>query len=286
MLSQIHFLLTYTCNFQCDHCFLYCGPRAAGTFTMEGIGRVLEDARKVPAIDWVYFEGGEPFLYYPLMVEGIRTARAMGFEAGIVTNGYWATSAADAELWLRPLVDLGVADIGMSEDTYHYGDRQETPVKAAMAAAEKLGLPAAVFCIERPAADGSGGPKFRGRAADTLTDGLPRRPWRELTTCPYEDLADPERVHVDPEGGVHLCQGLLMGNLFETPLADLLAAYRPEEHPVVGPLLAGGPAELARCHGVEAGDTCVDECHLCFEVRRALLDRFPQFLGPAQVYGR
>jgi len=79
---------------------------------------------------------------------------------------------------------------------------------------------------------------------------------------------------------------LSMGNLFETPLSELLAAYRPEEHPIVGPLLAGGPAELAKRYGVAFEDTYVDECHMCFNVRRALLDRFPQFLGPRVVYGR
>jgi len=26
MIKEVHFLLTYTCNFECDHCFLYCGP--------------------------------------------------------------------------------------------------------------------------------------------------------------------------------------------------------------------------------------------------------------------
>lgn len=28
MLTGVHLLLTYTCNFACDHCFLYCGPEA------------------------------------------------------------------------------------------------------------------------------------------------------------------------------------------------------------------------------------------------------------------
>lgn len=34
MLTGIHFLLTYACNFECDHCFVYGGPRAKGTFTV------------------------------------------------------------------------------------------------------------------------------------------------------------------------------------------------------------------------------------------------------------
>ena len=32
-------------------------------------------------------------------------------------------------------------------------------------------------------------------------------------------------------------------------------------------------------------DAYVDECHLCFLARKALLQRFPQYLAPKQVYG-
>ncbi|MEE8454673.1 MAG: hypothetical protein V3R90_07960, partial [Limibaculum sp.] len=60
MLSQIHILLTYRCTFECDHCFLYCGPRAEGTFTRAQIAEVLEQAEELGTIEWIYFEGGEP----------------------------------------------------------------------------------------------------------------------------------------------------------------------------------------------------------------------------------
>ena len=55
---------------------------------------------------------------------------------------------------------------------------------------------------------------------------------------------------MDPLGHVHLCQGLTLGNLFETPLRVLCSRYEPESHPIVAALLAGGPAELVRRFGV------------------------------------
>ena len=71
---------------------------------MQQIRAVLDEARRTRSVNFVYFEGGEPFLYYPLMLEGIRMAGERGFQAGIVTNCYWATSEEDAELWaLRAL---------------------------------------------------------------------------------------------------------------------------------------------------------------------------------------
>ena len=131
----------------------------------------------------------------------------------------------------------------------------------------------------------TGGVMFRGRAAEKLPADLPRRPWQELTRCPHEDLADPRRIHVDCLGHVHLCQGLSMGNFRQAPFADLVRAYQGREHPIVGPLLDGGPAELVRRYELPHESSYVDECHLCFHARRALICRFPQYLAPPQVYG-
>jgi hypothetical protein len=298
MLTGIHLLLTYACNFECDHCFLYCGPQSEGTFTLDQIGAVLEDAEKVGAVEIVYFEGGEPFLYYPLMVEGVRMARERGFQAGIVTNCYWATTEEDAQLWLEPLASLGIADLSVSDDEFHHGAEEDNPARRAVRAATRLGIPCDTICIDEPTVEVGiekeqergrpvigGGAMFRGRAAEKLVGGLPTRPWRELTECPYEDLRDPGRVHLDPFGHVHLCQGLSMGNMWKSTLAALLNDFDPDSHPICGPLLEGGPALLARRYGVEEEAEYVDECHLCYATRLALLDRFPQYLAPRQVYG-
>lgn len=304
MLTGLHFLLTYACNFECDHCFLYCGPHAEGTFTLGQIEAALDQAQQLGTVEIVYFEGGEPFLYYPLLVEGIRLARARSFQAGIVTNSYWATTERDAELWLRPLGALGIADLSVSDDAFHHGAVEDNPAKRALRTAKRLGIPADVICIEQPTVEPGvekdqalrpasgrgrpvigGGAMFRGRAVEKLVSGLPTRPWEELAECPYEDLRDPSRVHLDPYGHVHLCQGLTLGNIWETPLQDLVREYRPEEHPLCGPLLEGGPALLAREYAVEHQEGYVDECHLCYSLRLALLDRFPQYLAPRLVYG-
>jgi organic radical activating enzyme len=298
MLKGIHFLLTYACNFECDHCFLYCGPNSEGTFTLSQVEQVLDQAAKIGTVTMVYFEGGEPFLYYPLMVEGLRIARQKGFQTGVVTNSYWATTEEDAELWLRPLVDQQVADLSASDDAFHHGDVEVTPAQLALAAAKGLGMPSDSICIDEPTVETGtdrdqdkgapvigGGAMFRGRAVEKLVEGLPTRPWDDLTECPYEDLRDPGRVHLDPYGHVHLCQGLSMGNMWQTPLSTLIANYDPESHPICGPLLEGGPARLAEEHDVEHEDEYVDECHFCYLLRLALTDRFSQYLAPPQVYG-
>lgn len=296
MLTGVHFLLTYTCNNECDHCFLYCNPSAQGTFTRSRLDQALREAAAIPSVEWAYFEGGEPFLFYPLMLQGIRTARDLGLKTGVVTNCYWATSLENALLWLEPLQELGVNDLSLSDDAFHHGENEDNPAKIALAAARSLGLPAATICIAPPENAGpdsvakgepvtGGSVMYRGRAVEKLAAGLPRTPWEKLKECPHEDLQDPQRVHVDPFGNVQLCQGLCMGNMWQTPLSVLIETYEPLQHPICGPLIRGGPAELAKHHGVNHEVGYVDECHLCWEVRKSLIDRFPQYLAPRQVYG-
>ena len=74
MITGIHFLLSYACNLTCDHCFLYCSPTSKGTMTLKQIKAVLEESKQIGTVQEAYFEGGEPFLFYPIMVEGIRLA--------------------------------------------------------------------------------------------------------------------------------------------------------------------------------------------------------------------
>jgi len=149
-LTGIHFLLTYTCNSECDHCFVYSSPKAKGTFTLSQIKQALHESIKIGTIEWIYFEGGESFLFYPLMLEGIKIARHLGFKTGIVTNAYWATSEEDAELWLKPLGELEVSDLSISDDSFHYEDENNSPAKRVLSAAKRLGMPVSLICIEKP----------------------------------------------------------------------------------------------------------------------------------------
>ncbi len=295
MLESLHLLLTYQCLYECDHCFLYCGPHMQGTFTLAQVEQAVQQGVEA-GITSVYVEGGEPFLYYPLMLETLRLAAQRGLRRGIVTNCYWAVAERDAELWLEPLLDIGLDDLSVSDDAFHSDDPQRSLAKIALAVALRLGLPADRITIEPPRilpgnARRKGEPVvggdvvFRGRAIEKLAHDLPRRAYICFTECTEEDLVDPTRVHLDPFGNVFICQGISIGSIRQQPLARIMQEYRPEEHPILGPLVRGGPAELARVFGLPEGEEYISGCHLCYLVRKKLLDRFPAYLCPRQVYG-
>jgi MoaA/NifB/PqqE/SkfB family radical SAM enzyme len=294
-LTGLHLLLTYGCTYECDHCFVWSSPRQPGTLTITQIEDILHQGESLATVEWIYFEGGEPFLYHVPLAWGARRAAELGFRVGIVSNAYWATDPADAREWLRPFAGL-VQDLSMSCDTYHGDAEQERRVDLAAAAAAELGIPVGVIRIGAPEASGAARPvgqlpagesvlMFRGRAAETLAGRARHVPWPAFMRCPYENLREPGRVHVDPLGYVHVCQGIAIGNLFRTPLQEICRSYRPESHPIVGPLLQGGPAELVRRYDVQRGASAADACHLCYRARLDLRGRFPDVLAPDQMYG-
>jgi len=291
-LSGLHILLTYRCTLECDHCFLWGSPRQTGVLTIEAIERILEQAHEA-GIRSIYFEGGEPFLYYPVLVQGVQDAAGMGFEVGIVSNAYWAVSIADALAWLQPFVG-SVNDLAISSDLYHCEKCLGEEPQNAIAAAKWLHIPTGMISIAppqqtAPAIPGSLSEQsdvmYRGRAAAVLAPEHLTKTWDSLTSCDNEDLRDPGRVHVDPQGNLHVCQGIIIGNLFEKPLKQILDEYEPDRHPICGALLEGGPAALVTEFSLEHRPAYADACHLCYEARLALRSRFPTLIGPDQMYG-
>lgn len=266
--------------------------------TFAKVKEVLRQAKETKTVKTIYFEGGEPFLYYPILVKGVQEASEMGFQVGIVTNSYWANSVEDALLWLEPLKGR-IMDLSVSSDLFHWGEIESAQARNAAAAAEQLGIPIGFISIAQPDFEektepgavqgqlplGESGVMYRGRAEEKLAPQAEKYHWESFNECPFENLRDPGRIHLDPLGNLHICQGISIGNLFQVPLREICLAYDPESHPVTGPLLAGGPVELVRRYGINHEESYADACHLCYSSCRTLRVRFPEVLLPDQMYG-
>jgi organic radical activating enzyme len=293
--TGLHFLLTYQCIYECDHCFVWGSPRQTGVMSIDQVQGYLRQARDTKTVDWIYFEGGEPFLYYPVLMRGVQLATSMGFHVGVVTNAFWAINKNDALTWLKPFADM-VEDLSISCDQYHDCDEENALARNALSAAEELSIPVGLIRIAQPEQislenregqlpEGESRVMFRGRAASKLSDKVEGISWSKFDACLNEDLREPGRVHVDPFGNIHICQGIVIGNLNEKSLQIICDEYKPEAHPIVGPLLANGPAGLVKKFDLPHNKHYADACHLCYEARIALRDRFPAVVAPPNMYG-
>ena len=291
-LSGLHILLTYQCTWECDHCFVWGSPWQKGTLTLEQIENILHQAKDA-GVTSIYFEGGEPFLYYAILKQAVHKASDMGFSVGIVSNAYWANSVHDATEWLRPFVGW-VSDLSVSSDLFHcescLGERPQN----AIVAAKWLGIPTDILSVAEPGVEAKeshgqledeSGIMYRGRAAEKLVSRAPSHSWERFDSCPHEDLVEPGRVHLDPLGNIHICQGISIGNMFEKPLKQICEEYDFDPPPICGLIHSGGPAALVNEYNFPHASSYADACHLCYEARTTLRPRFPELLAPDQMYG-
>ncbi len=54
-INELDLLMTYKCNFECDHRFVYSHPDAKGVMKISDVRAVLKEAEKMGSIEWIYF---------------------------------------------------------------------------------------------------------------------------------------------------------------------------------------------------------------------------------------
>jgi len=278
-LTGIHFLVTYGCSAECDHCFIWGSPLRTASMTPSQVDEFLAEVSSLGTVTSVCAEGGEPFTRWEVLLHFVRSAQAQGLGPSALTNASWAISRPAAEAGVRELMAAGLTRLGVSTDQWHRrrvpGERADLLLEVCAA----LGLPASRMETTL------GGVMFRGRAAERLAPGITTRPAEELTACPHEHLDAPSRVHLDCYGQLHLCQGLNVG---PGGPAQAVREYDPAAHPIVRVLLEEGPYGLGRYaagRGFALASGYVDACQLCYRAREFLRPAFPELLGPDEMYG-
>jgi pyruvate-formate lyase-activating enzyme len=296
-------------------CTYHCSPWSGGLLNSKVAVQALAEAARHP-LRYVMLFGGEPFLTYNLLLELTHESKRLtDAPVTVFTNAFWATSRRRALALLKPLADAGTSRLYLSLDSYHADYVSPGRVATAALMADHLGLEVFTDAAIPPGLS-AGNPEARrtraiirkferktgirviekpftstGRAA-ALPDGPPE----DLSICRLPDylgcsLAAPRGVELHPGGEVCLCSGISLGNLENLSLGEILASYDPECHPVLGPLLHGGPGALLKM-AVDRGRlepgvlrSPTSRCRACYIARSALRPDFPEALRPAQCYG-
>ncbi len=301
-LSGLHLLLTYKCNSECAHCFLSCGPHHDSFISFSDAKKYVDEAKDVPGINYFFIEGGEPFLDSELARKIIQHTTDNGYWIGILGNGYWAKTVEKGKEILRPLKEAGLGAIGISTDRYH---QEKVPLATALnavQAAKELEIDVDIMVTSDDKSEGDeiksslrvrnldvpvSISKVRGKGRGSLICSGKARPWQELSDC-NEALKDPGRVHIGPEGAIHLCQGVLIGqDARKKQMKEIFEEHLKAPNVIVEQIAQGGPAKLAEFaikYGFKPKDTYLQDCQLCFEVRKFLRDNYPEILGPKEVY--
>jgi len=299
MALTAHFILTYTCPLRCNHCFVYSSPRARGRFSQQALNQSLTQIAQTDQIEGIVFTDGEPFLEHPTLLYGVKKARQIGLRVIVITNGFFARTHAAGMKYLRPLAEIGLDELQISIDDFHYRDQHDPAGLRALEAAEELGIKVRRVYVsgneKQPGKvdqDPSAGEsmvasplRFFGRAVEFISETQPRFPPWTFTHCPDHDLSAPGDIYLDPGGIVSVCPGVVIGNFMVSSISEILENHPARDNLILHHLIQGGPAELFRQFPISETDRFTDACHACFTVRKAMLDNYSAFLAPKQVYG-
>ncbi|MHA1449642.1 MAG: radical SAM protein [Candidatus Hodarchaeales archaeon] len=320
VLKSIDLLITFECPAKCSHCSYKAGPLRKGHMTAVDINLYLAESTIYHQIQSITIHGGEPFLYYDLMLHAVKRAEQLGISrVGVITNSFWAKTGEIAGSKLAALKKAGLTSITFSTDVFH---QQYIPVEYV----ENAVLAAAQIKIDQIYVDSyylenQNDPDnfndqtdtllkrlnrfrkldnvifnkykvvFEGRAAE-LPERVINRELIPFGKCPLPfwmegDFNNPETVEIDHEGNVTLCPGICIGNAKDNSLEEILKSHDLQKHPVLSLVAEHGPVglyKLAKEHGLRFERGYVDECHLCYEMRRFLHIEFPRHLAPAACY--
>ena len=124
------------CNISCRHCAPECGPTLKKAWDVPLLKKCITDACGITTLTKrVHFAGGEPFLYYPSMLELAAHAYGSGFVCSLVTNGFWSRNKKRAFAMFENLILVGLGRVELSTDIFH---QEQLPIEAVRDAIEIL----------------------------------------------------------------------------------------------------------------------------------------------------
>ncbi len=308
--QDLGLILSYYCNSACKHCLYNCGPRwEREAITAEALAEALDAVTVWPHPPQVHFTGGEPFLHFELLEEGVRMAVERDIRCYVETSASWCLDEGKVRERFEQLRVAGLGAVLVSCSPFHAEkippSRTLRTVQAALEVFGERGtivyLPEylrviQLFDLERPTplskyeeimgAEEAGrilwggyGIISGGRSGYHLGHLVPSYPVEafEGANCTGEIL-HAHHSHFDLYGNYisGFCGGLTVGSWRALP--QLLDDYRTGRYPaLIETLVERGPYGLYRM-AIEAyayralEEGYAGKCHLCVDVRRYLAE--------------
>jgi len=278
--------------------------------SLDTLRGALEAVTTWPDTPQVHFTGGEPFLHFALLLDGVRMASDLGIPRYLETNASWCVDAEQAVERFQALKEAGLQAALISCSPFHAESIPLVRTVKALRAAEEVFGPQGVTLylpeflelvqlfgmertvplsqyVERFGLDGAQSVLWQGygiisggRSGYELGHLTPRYPVESFAQADcVMDILYAHHSHLDPYGNYisGFCGGLTIGDWHDLPhlLADFRAGRYP---PLVEVLVKQGPYGLCRLAEREFGYSLLAEgytgkCHLCVDVRRHLVER-------------
>jgi len=308
--QDVGIILSYRCHSACKHCLYNCGPGwEKEPMSSETLREALQAVSTWPRTPQVHFTGGEPFLHFPLLLEGVRLASQLGITSYVETSAGWCVDRREAVERFETLKKEGLQAVLISCSPFH---AEKIPpartLEAVRAALEVFGSNGVIvylpdflrviqgFDLDRPTPISRYEEEFGvegarrilwqgysiisgGRSGYELGRIAPRYAAGAFAQADCAmDILYAHHSHLDLYGNYisGFCGGLSAGDWHDLP--QMLRDFSQGRYPaLIDILVERGPyalLELARAsYGYQPlPDGYAGKCHLCVDLRRHLVE--------------
>lgn len=320
--------LSYKCSSKCRHCMYACSPAwGADWISKSDLERVLVQLAssilpsplgpdRVGINYGLHFTGGEPFLNFDLLVEGVEMAESLGIPSLFVeTNSFWCSDDGDAREKFVRLREAGLDGVLVSVNPFILEQVPfERTARAIRVGREVFGGNVLVYqdffrrqfewlrvkgrlafeeYLQRVGLDSLRFVELipMGRAAYSLGHLFHRFPaWHFFGESCRESLTRGWHAHIDNYCNymTGYCGGLSLGDARE--LNSVCEGIDLEEYPILECLVTD--LEKLYTLGVEefgyteCREGYVSKCHLCLDIRKHVAQKTEEFkeLSPREFY--
>jgi len=314
--DQLVLTLGYRCNLNCPSCFI--GEKLndhESVISYEDAIQAIESTAALQTVGSVAFVGGEPFLYYDLMLKiASYTWKHYQCQLNVSTNATWAKSIEQARVLIQPLLDRGLRWILVSLDEFHIKSGRLACVANCLSVCMEAGLEVSIQTLQHLKAIDTA--TFRNKLSEYLeVDSInwitnpvsaignaavriKREYMQWYDSIPEGGCSAGEILNLQPDGDIKPCCGagllskrLSLGNIKHHSIYEMVK--KAEVDPILNLLVSSqGPIGLAKLlekrgysQLVERHAPFTDACYAChaFLEDQEILDVLEEVSLPQRI---
>ncbi len=138
-MRKLAFGYSTRCNIRCEHCVATGDLPAGRTMDLDKAKEIIAGMVRA-GVGGVSFSAGEPFLYFNQIAELVELCRQNGIFSRIVTNSFWARTAASSDHLVSELKKKGLCQLRLSYSRWHQKNVNRDNVLNAARSCRKIGL--------------------------------------------------------------------------------------------------------------------------------------------------
>ena len=138
-MRKLAFGYSTKCNIRCEHCVATEDLHADKKMDSDRAREIIVEMAQA-GVGGISFSAGEPFLYFNEIVALVKLCQRIGIYTRMVTNSFWAKTAASSDRRVSELKKNGLCQLRLSFSRWHQKHVNKDNVLNAARSCQKIGL--------------------------------------------------------------------------------------------------------------------------------------------------